>query len=191
MPLTLEQLLEIASEYRDTTRDYYARQEASPQYLRLAALWKQERSKLGRWHDFLREVEKALPGFTLGDGTAPLSPCFRCVAYPVESYPHPGVPWAVVGCVSILAPVYALYGVEFERDEGNARKKSTVCFEPLPGHMAPVANVIARKLEAEFAVTALPRELAQTPVPLFVESKAPPETTLFHALFMDRPEIDP
>jgi hypothetical protein len=191
MPLTLERLLEIASEYRDTTGDSYARQEASPQYWRLAALWKQERAKLGRWHDFLREVGNALPGFTLGDGTAPLSPCFRCVAYPASSYPHPGVPWAVVGCVSILAPVYALYGVEFELGEGNVRKRSTVRFEPLPSHMAAAASVIARKVEAELAVTALPRELAQTPVPLFVESKAPPETTLFHALFMDRPEIVP
>lgn len=191
MPLTLEQLLEIACEYRDTTRDYYARQEPSPQYRRLAALWKQERLKLDRWHGFLRDVEKALPGFTLGDGTAPLSPCFRCVAYPAERYPHPGVPWAVVGCVSILAPVYALYGVEFERGEDNARKSSTVCFEPLPGHMAAAASVIARKLETEFAVTALSKGLAQTPVPLFVESKTPPETTLFHALFTDRPEIVP
>jgi hypothetical protein len=191
MPLTLAQLLEIASEYRDTTRDYYLRQEASPQYQRLAALWKQERSKLGRWHDFLRDVEKALPGFALGDGTAPLSPCFRCVAYPAASYPHPGVPWAVVGCVSILAPIYALYGVEFERGEDTARKKSTVLFTPLPAQMAAAASVIARKLEVELGVTELPSELARTPVPLFVESKVPPETTLFHALFVDRPEIVP
>jgi hypothetical protein len=190
MPLTAHQLLEVASQYRDTTKDHYLRQEASPQHERLEALWKEELLKLDRWHAFLRSLGPELPGFTFGDGTAPLSPCFRCVAYPARGYPHPAVPWAVVGCVSILAPVYALYGVEVEL-EGSVRKKSTVHFAPLPEFMAEVAQAIGRRMEAEFQVTELPRELARTPVPLFVESKEPPETTLFDALFTDRPEIIP
>lgn len=190
MPLTAHQLLEVARNYRDTTKDYYLRQEASPQHERIEALWKQELLKIDRWHGFLRALGQDLPGFTLGDGTAPLSPCFRCVAYPARSYPHPTVPWAVVGCVSILAPVYALYGVAFEL-EGSVRKKSTVHFVPLPASMEAVARSIGQRLEAEFQVTELSRELARTPVPLFVESKEPPETTLFDALFTDRPEVIP
>ncbi|MFP2907574.1 hypothetical protein ACLESD_21500 [Pyxidicoccus sp. 3LFB2] len=190
MTLTAQQLLEVASRYRDTTKDYYLRQEASPQHERLEALWKQELLKLDRWHAFLRSLGQAHPGFTFGDGTAPLAPCFRCVAYPARDYPHPAVPWAVVGCISILAPVYALYGVEFEL-EGSLRRKSTVHFAPLPGSMAAVARSIGQRLEAEFQVTELPRELARTPVPLFVESKQPPATTLFDALFTDRPEVIP
>ncbi|MFP2932824.1 hypothetical protein ACLESO_48305 [Pyxidicoccus sp. 3LG] len=189
-PLTAQRLLEIASRYRDTTKDFYLRQEPSPQYERLAALWRQELARIERWQAFLRSLDQEFPGFTFGDGTAPLSPCFRCIAYPAEGYPHPGVLWAVVGCVSILAPVYTLYGVEFEL-EGRVRKKSTVLFEPLPERMAPVARGMGARLEKEFGVALLPRELASTRVPLFVESKEPPDTTLFHALFTDRPEIIP
>ncbi|NMO19493.1 hypothetical protein HPC49_48275 [Pyxidicoccus fallax] len=190
MTLTAQQLFEVASRYRDTTKEYYLRQEASPQHERLAALWQQELLKMERWRAFLRALEQELPGFTFGDGTAPLSPCFRCIAYPASSYPHPEVRWAVVGCVSILAPVYSLYGVEFEF-EGRVRKSATVRFVPLPPHLAAVASVIATRLEAEFGVTELPPAFARTPVPLFVESKEPPETTLFDALFTDRPEIIP
>ncbi|QSQ28637.1 hypothetical protein JY651_12915 [Pyxidicoccus parkwayensis] len=190
MSLTAQQLLDIASQYRDTTRDYYLRQEASPQHERLAALWKQELLKLDRWHAFIRSLAREMPGFTFGDGTAPLSPCFRCVAYPATSYPHPSVPWAVVGCVSILAPVYTVYGVEFGR-EAPVRGGSTLYLDDLPDFMSAVALGLGTKLEAQFHVTALPREMARTPVPLFVESKAPPETTLFDALFTDRPEVIP
>jgi hypothetical protein len=190
MPLTAHQLLEVARQYRDTTKDYYLRQEASPQHERLEALWQQELLKLDRWHAFLRGLGPAIPGFTLGDGTAPLAPCFRCIAYPVQGYPHPAAPWAVVGCVSILVPVYSLYGVELELD-GSVRKRVTVHFSPLPDAMEAVARKIGQRLAAEFHATELPPELARTPVPLFVESKAPPDTTLVHALFTDRPEIIP
>jgi hypothetical protein len=191
MPLTAQQLLEVASQYRDTTRDFYLRQEASPQYERLAALWKTELLKLDRWHAFLRKLGQEIPGFKFGDGTAPLSPCFRCIAYPASAYPHPSVPWAVVGCVSILVPVYMLYGVEFVHEGPVRGGQPTLHFAPLPGFMTAVAEGIGKRLEAEFEVTALSPELARTPVPLFVESKQPPATTLFDALFTDRPEIIP
>lgn len=190
MPLTFEQLLEIASQYFDTTVDSYLRQENSPQFERCVALWKRELRKIDSWHAFLDALDKDVPDFHFGDGTAPMSPCFRCVAYPGKTYPNPTVRWAVVGCVSILAPVYAIHGVAFER-EGTVRKSSTTLFEPLPVHMRGIADLIARRLEAEYHVTALPRELADRPVPLYIESKRPPETTLFHALFTDRPEIIP
>jgi hypothetical protein len=49
------------------------------------------------------------------------------------------------------------------------------------------AEVIARKIEATFGYSVLPREVAETPVPLFVQWKQPPETTLFHALFTNEP----
>ncbi|WNG22056.1 hypothetical protein F0U63_17595 [Cystobacter fuscus] len=53
------------------------------------------------------------------------------------------------------------------------------------------AEVITRRVEAEFGFTRLPREMAQMPVPLFVQWKEPPETTLFHALFTNEPENIP
>jgi hypothetical protein len=57
--------------------------------------------------------------------------------------------------------------------------------------MQSAADVIARKLEETFGVEKLPRELARTPVPLFVKWVEPPETTLFHALFTNEPDNVP
>jgi hypothetical protein len=53
------------------------------------------------------------------------------------------------------------------------------------------ASVVARKIEATFGCSVVPREIAETPVPLFIEFKAPPETTLFHALFTSEPSSIP
>ncbi|KFA90743.1 hypothetical protein Q664_26265 [Archangium violaceum Cb vi76] len=146
--------------------------------------------KADRWHAFLNALSRELPDFTMGDGTATADACFRCVAYPVKGRPLPPFDWAVVGCISILAPIYMLYGIEFER-AGKVRLRSTVRFEPLTPPMRHPADVFARKIEETFGVSALPREVAEIPVPLVVEWKEPPETMLFHALFSNQPENVP
>ncbi|MBZ4335525.1 hypothetical protein K8556_32330 [Corallococcus sp. AS-1-12] len=50
-----------------------------------------------------------------------------------------------------------------------------------------IAEVVAQRIEANYGATALPLEVAQTPVPLYVNFMKPPETTLFHALFTSEP----
>jgi hypothetical protein len=54
--------------------------------------------------------------------------------------------------------------------------------------MREPADIIARKIEAMFAVRRLPREVADKPVPLFTPWKEPPETTLFDVLFDSQPD---
>jgi hypothetical protein len=98
--------------------------------------------------------------------------------------------WVVVGCVSILAPVYAIYGLQLGY-RGKQRIDERIFLEELPPEMQAPAELVARKLEATFGLTALPRELARTPVPVIVEPKEPPHTTLFDALFISRPESVP
>ncbi|AKJ00353.1 Hypothetical protein AA314_01979 [Archangium gephyra] len=63
-----------------------------------------------------------------------------------------------------------------------------VFFDPLPPEMQALAEVVGRKIEAMFGAEALPRELAETRIPLIVEFLEPPATTLFHALFSTDPE---
>lgn len=70
---------------------------------------------------------------------------------------------------------------------GRKRVGHELLFEPLPLEMRGVADVISQRLEATFGVSALPREIAETPVPLFVDPHQPPSTTLFHALFTSEP----
>jgi hypothetical protein len=188
-----EQLISIAKKYWSANGDSYSRQEISPEARRLHALWEQELKNIGRWWAFLEELEGALPGFSIGDATATPDACLRCAAYPARERPLPALRWIVVGCISILAPVYTVYGVRFEYGE-TTRRFRAMDVEPRRSEVPEVratAEVIARKIESSFGFSALPREVAETPVPLFVQWKRPPETKLFHALFTNQPESVP
>ncbi len=191
MNLSTEQLISIARTYWRPDQDYLLRQEKSPEDRRRDARWAEELKRIDRWHAFLREVRQALPSFTIGDGTATPDVCFRCVVYPFRGRPPPPYSWIVVGCVSILAPLYIVYSVRYGHVGNRTRLNPRVDFEPFPPEMEPVADVIARKIEETFGVSKLPRDIAETPVPLFVKWVEPPETTLFHALFTNEPDNVP
>lgn len=128
--------------------------------------------------------------FTIGDATATSDACFRCVAYADKECPPPEFRFALVGCVSILAPLFVVYGVRYDFLEGR-RRNPEVIFEPLPPEMETPARLVSEKLAASFGVEPLPRSRAEEPIPLIVHGKAPPETTLFHALFTSEPERIP
>ncbi|HSP79229.1 MAG TPA: hypothetical protein VLQ93_11910 [Myxococcaceae bacterium] len=181
------QLLSAARKYWPALKAPQLEQESTPEFERLQALWEKELEQVDRWWTFLDEIEKKLPGFTIGDATATPDASFRCIAYPGERPPRR---FAVVGCISIIAPVFTVYGLEFEYVEGR-RSVSKVCFEPLPTRMRIPADIIAREIEATFESSAPPREIAELPIPLFVQRKEPPDTRLFHALFASQPERVP
>lgn len=186
-PLTTEQLLAIAKNYWRADKAYYNSEEASPEQQRIWKRWDEEIPKLGHWRAFLRSVNKELPGVMLSDiTTGSVDPCFRCAAYLTKGLPLPNVRWVALGCISILAPIYSVYGIQFGY-RGRQRSRGTVYFEPLPPEVAETASIIARRIEAEYGVWKLPRELADTPVPLIVEWQEPPDTTLFHAFFSSEP----
>lgn len=190
MPLSAESLLMVARSYWPSTRDAYLKQEVSPELERLQSHWERELPRLDRWWALLDELEKALPGFKLGDATATRDACFRCVASPRETSKHPASQWVAVGCLSILAPVSFVYGVHLEY-RGTERVSQKASFGPLPPETGRVADILTRQLESTFGATTLSRELAQMRVPLFVEFKEPPETMLVHALFTSSPESIP
>jgi hypothetical protein len=190
IPLSAESLLALVHNYYRADKDFDLRRENSPEAERFLSLWVQERKKMDQWDAFVDDLQAALPGLNVGNFTSTCNASFRCAVYPkVEKPPQPVV-WCVVGCVSILAPVYAIYGLHLHYS-GRQRVEERVFLESLPPEMQAPAEVVARKLEATFGVTALPRELARTPVPLIVEPKEPPHTTLFDALFISRPESVP
>ncbi len=130
------------------------------------------------------------PGFRIGQITATCDACFRCGAYPPVARLQPPFEWVVVGCMSILAPVYTVYGVQYEY-RGKKRIRDQVFLMDLPPMMHAPAATMARRIETRFGVSPLPPELAAMPVPLFVELKEPPSTTLFHALFSSEPQSVP
>jgi hypothetical protein len=186
-----EHLLSIARDYWRPDKDYQLRQEKSPEDQKREARWNQELKKIDQWHAFLRELRQELPSFTIGDGTATPDSGFRCVAYPAKGRPMPPHNWIAVGCVSILAPIYIVYSVKYGRVGNRTGLNPRIGFEPFPPEIQPTADIIARKIEETFGVSKLPREIAETPVPLFVKWVEPPETTLFHALFPTEPDNVP
>jgi hypothetical protein len=183
-------LLALVRNYYRADRDFDLGLENSPEGERFLTRWEQEIEKMDQWDAFVDEVQAALPHFIVSNITSTCDASFRCAVYLRARNQPPPSAWVVVGCVSILAPVYAVYGVHY-RIQDRRRTTDQVFLESLPPEMQAPAEVIARKLEATFGVTALPHELAQAPVPLIVEFKEPPYTTLFDALFISQPDSVP
>jgi len=114
MILSTEQLVAIARNYFRPDKDYDFTLENSPEADRFQARWAQEIKEMDRWGDFLRALGQELPSFRIRNATATSDSCFRCSVYAIDDNPRPPLRWAVVGCLSILAPVYTVYGVQFE-----------------------------------------------------------------------------
>ncbi|MGZ3459302.1 MAG: hypothetical protein ACXU86_12465 [Archangium sp.] len=182
MIFTAEQLISIAQKYWQSFKSYD--QTPSPEDERRLAVCEQKLKEHDRWLAFRKDLKRELPGFGIGDYTGP-GTCFCCVAYPPERKP-PHLHWVTVACVSFLVPIYCIYGVQFGYDD-KKRIAKKLAFWPLPPEIQTTASIIARKIEATFDVTALPHELAELPVPLYVQFTEPPKTTLFDALFLDDP----
>lgn len=182
-----DELLALVRQYFRPDKEYNFRLENSPENERFHAIWRQAMQRMDEWWDMVEELRLDLPDFTLGNITATSDSCFRCGAYAARVGPHDRSPWVVVGCMSIIAPLYTVFGVRFERDSSGERIRDGAVFDPLPAEMRPAAEAIARRIEGRFGVSPLPLEVAMTPIPLFVEPQEPPDTTLFHALFTADP----
>ncbi|WP_434385231.1 hypothetical protein [Melittangium boletus] len=176
---SIEELLAVARTYWPSSLEASLRPEACPEYHRLQERWRQELAHLDRWHAFLDVLKNDLPGFIVGDATATVDACWRCAVYPREGNASLS-DWAVVGCVSILAPVSTLYAVH----QGEL-------FSPPPSEMRTISDVLTRRIESTWKVVALSQDITQTPVPLWVDPHRPPSTTLFHALFTSQPKSLP
>jgi hypothetical protein len=197
MSISAEELISVVRNYWRSDHEFDGKLERSPELKRFQAVWKQELKKMDQWRVLMRELRAAFPQFNVGHATATVDACFRCMVYadrqPMEANHEGGSRECyrgVVGCLSILAPVYTVYGVQSEY-EGKKFIGAKAFFDPLPPEMQALAEVVGRKIEAMFGAEALPREIAETRVPLIVDRVEPPETTLFHALFTSRPESVP
>lgn len=145
---------------------------------------------MDEWWAMVEALQQELPDFSLGNITATCDASFRCGAYSPREQPGEPSRWVVVGCMSILAPVYTIYGVRFEHRD-RKRVRGTVVLDPLPPDMRTPSQAIAKQIESRFGASALPPEFAATPIPLFVEPRESLDTTLFHALFTAEPASVP
>lgn len=119
MPISVEELLSAVRKYWRSDHEFDGKLERSPELERFQALWKQELKKLAQWRVLMRELRAALPRLEIGHATATSTSCFRCTVFtdrqPVEASHEDGLRerhWGVVGCLSILAPTYTVYGLQ-------------------------------------------------------------------------------
>ncbi|RKG84517.1 hypothetical protein [Corallococcus terminator] len=189
MTPSTEELIAIARHYWRADDLYDSRTEPSPEFERFEALWNEKLKELDRWRALLNQLRRALPECTVGDYVAAsVNGCFGALVYPLreEVLQRTQLSWTVVGYLSILAPVYTVHCVRREF-VGTHLKNSQVFLEPIPLELQGIADVIAQRIEEDYGATALPLEVAQTPVSLYVHFMKPPQTTLFHALFSSEP----
>ena len=193
MTMTVDELLARARHYWPANLDWYFRGEETPETARRFALWEQQWRQHGKqWHALLTDLAKDLPGFSIRDATAPSDVCFRCAVRLPREGTTPLVQ-VVVGCLSMIAPVYSVYGLQYEVSPATGTKPSDprLFLDALPPEMHEPANALAKRMEAVFGASPLLAGLAGTPVPLCVNITCPPRTTLFHALISDQPDSVP
>ncbi|MBZ4415255.1 hypothetical protein [Myxococcus sp. RHSTA-1-4] len=107
MDFSTEKLMAIARKYWRADKEYEHRKERSPEALRLDALWEETLRKddFNRWDMLTRELQLELPGFFVSSGLLGAGHCFNCVAWSGRKLGgFPPFHFAVVGCISILAP---------------------------------------------------------------------------------------
>jgi hypothetical protein len=189
MTPSAEELLAIARQYWRADNEYQLKGERSPETDRLHTLWKQEWQRMDEWRAMLEELRQELPGFSVNQVTTTSDACFRCAIYPPKEQREGLRVQVVVGCMSIIAPVYTVYGLQYEYRPKKLLKSSNeqLFFDALPPELRAPADAIARRIESRFSVSRLPPEITATPIPLFVDLKRPPHATLFHALFSSEP----
>jgi hypothetical protein len=185
-----EDLIAIVRQYYDSNNSFLFTTEASPETNRRQELWAQWIKNLAPWKAFRAKLRSELPNYITGETYATDDGAPRCMVHlPRESW-SPKSNWEVVGCVSLLAPVYFVYGVEYDYIDGRAQNHKASFEQPPPSMILPT-QVVARTIEAMFGFSALPREIVETPVPLFAGLLEPPQTTLFHTLFTNAPSSVP
>jgi hypothetical protein len=189
-PPSTEDLINIVQNYYNASNDFLFTLEPSPEENRRQALWTQWIENMEPWKAFRDKLGAELPNHKIGETYSSADGGPRCVVYPPGESLSPKANWKVVGCISLLAPIYLVYGVEYDHADGRTRN-SKASFGPPPPNMVLPAQVVARTIEAIFGFSALPRELAETPVPLYAGLLEPPETTLFHTLFTNAPSSVP
>jgi hypothetical protein len=185
-----EDLIKVVQNYYNSSNDFLFTLEPSPEENRRQALWAQWTENMEPWKAFRARLRSELPNYETGATYSSADGGPRCIIYPPKESLRPFSNWVVVGCVSLLAPVYFVYGVECDYVEGRLRN-DRASFEPPPPNMISPAQVVARTIETSFGFSAVPREIAETPVPLFAGLLEPPKTTLFHTLFTSAPHSIP
>ncbi|WNG20741.1 hypothetical protein [Cystobacter fuscus] len=196
MSFTVSELIELCRQYYPTGRtldDHL--HETSSQWQRFHAKWHEALADQHQWLEFRRRVAAAFPTSLVGDATAYTHDGgYRCCIYAVEPRDKAdGVSQEVVGCVSLLAPVYFIYCTQ-HRYRGGRRESpaDTVFLEEMPVKLGPTVSRLADLIESALGCQSLPPHVARTLIPdLCLDHIEPGHASLFKALFTLEPNVLP
>jgi hypothetical protein len=142
------------------------RYEGSEEYQRLLRARLDALDKRDTWKQFLSRLREELPKCQVEDWTVLQSDsCWRVRVYLSSAVPvEGGLEFrSVVGLISLLAPVCAIY-TSFHQRVGDLWRHPTLFYEHVP-ETRGVAETVERLLRFILGVVRLPNETLFTPVP--------------------------
>lgn len=164
---------------------------ASPEWHRFHAKWHEALADRSRWLLLRGTLEQAFPANSVGDATAYTHDGgYRCCVHAIEPPDKAdGISQEVVGCVSLLAPLYFVYGTQHRYRGGKREEPAAIVFlDALPESLMPHAAKVARTIESVFGYQPFPARLASVRIPdLCLDHFEPGRGTLFRALFTLEP----
>ena len=138
---------------------------ATPEFQRWSEAWDKALA-WDRWASLLNELRAAFPGRPVGNVTQPgLSACLRCCVYLEDPLPEGGrVLTRLAGAVSVLAPLYFVYGTVQHIRADDTWTRPQFFLQP-PDEIRPHAELLVQHLERVLGYQPFPLELANEPVP--------------------------
>jgi hypothetical protein len=185
--LTTEELIAIVHRfYPANLEGNDPRYDASEEFQRLVAVREGAMADTRVWDSFFQRLREAVPDCRVENwSTLRYDACRRCRVYLTGTTPASTEVRAVVGLVSILAPVYAIYA-SHQSYEGQRVANTRVSFPPLPAEFLAHEATLDALIRSSFGFERLPNEVLFTPVPdLQVGNKAPVDVQLIDCLFTD------
>jgi len=171
--LTGEALVRLVHLYYPAGMETYdPRYEASEEAQRLRALIEPHVGGTPAWKDFIQRLRVEFADCDIWDSTVPRhDPCYSVRVSNPGFVTGDLVFDEVVGLVSTMAPVYALYASHTDR-ASLPERKSWMRFPPFPSRLQGHETKLAGLIEATFGYTRLPNDILFIPVPDLVPSTA-------------------
>ncbi|MFE8598315.1 hypothetical protein [Archangium violaceum] len=162
------------------------RYDVSVEFQRLIAAREAAMADTQVWDSFFQRLRDAVPGCHVENwSTLRYDACRRCRVYLPGTTPTSTEAKAVVGLVSILAPVFAIYA-SHQTYEGQRVSNTHVHFPPLSTEFHEHETTLDGLIRASFGFERLPNHILFTPVSdLQVGNKAPEKVQLIDCLFTD------
>jgi len=182
--LTGEALVQLVHRYYPAgLENYDPRYKESEEAQRLRALLETHVGGTPAWKDFIQRLEREFADCSIWDSTIPRhDPCYSVRVSNPGFVTGDLVFDKVVGLVSTLAPVYAIYASHTDK-ASLPERKSWLRFPPFPSRLQPIEAKLAGLIESTFGYTRLPNDILLIPVPDLVPSTA--NYVLGEALLID------